>query len=408
MPRSSCPPASSSAFPSPPGPSSPLSPRPPRRCRRATTTSGRRPARAATRKRSTSSPTPGWGASSSSRPRNPQEANACESCHGPGKDHVDAGGGKGKGGLITFAKNDRTPVEKRNAVCLSCHTKGARIFWQGSAHESRDVACTNCHKVMEDVSPRNQLAKETVIETCGSCHIQKRAQTMRTSHMPLREGKMTCTSCHNPHGTVTPSLLKEPSLNDTCFTCHAEKRGPFLWNHPPQIESCANCHDPHGSNHENMLKTAKPRLCQQCHVPTSHPTRPYGRDAGLAQVRAGAVVPDVSREHPRLESSGRLRLHTLGGCHANDANGSAGPHGPGGARGRGSLPRRRPPRIPRLRSRSAASGSRDTGRPESGSSASDPPRRRARSSRSTATSTRGSTSRACGCGSSRPTRSTRA
>jgi DmsE family decaheme c-type cytochrome len=77
---------------------------------------------------------------------------------------------------------------------------------------------------------------------------------------------------------VTPSLLKEPSLNDTCFTCHAEKRGPFLWTHPPQIESCANCHDPHGSNHENMLKTAKPRLCQQCHVPTQHPTRPYGRD----------------------------------------------------------------------------------------------------------------------------------
>jgi hypothetical protein len=27
-----------------------------------------------------------------------------------------------------------------------------------------------------------------------------------------------------------------------------------------------------------MLKTSKPRLCQQCHVPTQHPTRPYGRD----------------------------------------------------------------------------------------------------------------------------------
>ena len=45
---------------------------------------------------------------------------------------MDAGGGKGKGGMITFAKNDKTPVEKRNAVCLDCHTKGARIFWKGS------------------------------------------------------------------------------------------------------------------------------------------------------------------------------------------------------------------------------------------------------------------------------------
>jgi DmsE family decaheme c-type cytochrome len=103
---------------------------------------------------------------------------------------------------------------------------------------------------------------------------------MRSSHMPLREGKMTCTSCHNPHGTLTPSLLKEVSLNNTCYTCHAEKRGPFLWVHPPVNENCANCHDPHGSNHENMLRVAKPRLCQQCHIETRHPTSPYGRDTG--------------------------------------------------------------------------------------------------------------------------------
>jgi predicted CXXCH cytochrome family protein len=50
--------------------------------------------------------------------------------------------------------------------------------------------------------------------------------------------------------------------------------------HAPVNESCANCHDPHGSNHENMLKTAKPRLCQQCHIESRHPTSPYGRDTG--------------------------------------------------------------------------------------------------------------------------------
>jgi DmsE family decaheme c-type cytochrome len=214
------------------------------------------------------------------QPRNSTEGLACESCHGPGQAHVDAGGGKGKGGLITFAKNDPTPVEKRNATCLTCHTKGNRVFWKGSSHEARDVACTNCHKVMENHSSRAQLAKETELETCGTCHQQKRAAQMRSSHMPLREGKMTCTSCHNPHGTVTPALLKENSINDTCYTCHAEKRGPFLWTHPPVQESCANCHDPHGSNHEKMLKVARPRLCQQCHIETRHPTNPYGRDPG--------------------------------------------------------------------------------------------------------------------------------
>ena len=144
---------------------------------------------------------------------------------------------------------------------------------------------------MANHSPRAHLAKETEIETCASCHLQKRATTMRSSHMPLREGKMTCTSCHNPHGSVTPALLRENSLNDNCYRCHTEKRGPFLWQHAPVIESCANCHDPHGSNHEKMLKVAKPRLCQQCHIESRHPTSPYGRDPGSAKfVMSGPCV----------------------------------------------------------------------------------------------------------------------
>src|SRR5215470_18983683 len=100
------------------------------------------------------------------QPRNSTEGLACENCHGPGQAHVDAGGGKGKGGLITFAKSDKTPVDKRNAICLQCHTKGNRIFWSGSSHESRDVACTNCHKVMEDVSPKYGLVRDTITDTC--------------------------------------------------------------------------------------------------------------------------------------------------------------------------------------------------------------------------------------------------
>ena len=212
------------------------------------------------------------------QPRNELEKRGCENCHGPGKAHVEAGGGKGQGGLISFSKQDPTPVEERNAVCLQCHERTARLFWQGSAHESRDIACTNCHTVMENVSPSSQLAKADELETCGQCHAPQRAGQLKFSRHPLAEGKMNCTSCHNPHGSVTPALLKENSLNDTCYTFHAEKRGPFLWEHAPVTESCSNCHDPHGTNHEGMLKVTKPRLCQQCHVETRHPTRPYGLD----------------------------------------------------------------------------------------------------------------------------------
>lgn len=202
----------------------------------------------------------------------------CEGCHGPSAKHAESGG-QDHTGQIRFGKTSKNPVAERNAVCLQCHEKAARMFWQGSTHESRDVACTNCHNVMSDVSERGGLKRPTVLATCAQCHLQRASQQLRFSHMPLREGKMECTSCHNPHGTPNDKLLIAGTVNEVCYTCHAEKRGPFLHEHPPVTENCANCHDSHGSNHEKMLKTAKPRLCQQCHDPTRHPGKAYAQDA---------------------------------------------------------------------------------------------------------------------------------
>jgi DmsE family decaheme c-type cytochrome len=244
-------------------------------------------------------------------PRSALEKNACENCHGPGKAHAEAPGRGKDAKLISFAKNDPTPVEVRNKVCLDCHSKGPRVFWSGSAHDTRDVACTGCHRVMTTLSSKAQLVKATEIETCGTCHLQKRAQQMRSSHMPLREGKMTCTSCHNAHGTISQALLKEPSINDSCFSCHTEKRGPFLWEHAPVVESCVNCHDPHGSNHEKLLAAKQPYLCQRCHLNTRHPGSLYDGTNTLA----GASI------------SNRAVEHACKNCHQNVHGGNA-PSGP--------------------------------------------------------------------------------
>jgi DmsE family decaheme c-type cytochrome len=83
--------------------------------------------------------------------------------------------------------------------------------------------------------------------------------------MPLPEGKMSCEDCHNPHGSTNKRLLKADSTNDLCYTCHAEKRGPFIWEHAPVRENCLNCHEPHGSNQEKLLRFTRPQLCLNCH-----------------------------------------------------------------------------------------------------------------------------------------------
>ena len=124
-----------------------------------------------------SSPTPRWAASSSSSPATPRRRWACENCHGPGGATRGArGAARAWAGLISFARNDKTPVDKRNQMCLTCHTKGSHHVLEGSGHEARDVACTGCHKVMEDISPpQNQLARPTTSRPAGTCHIDKRA-----------------------------------------------------------------------------------------------------------------------------------------------------------------------------------------------------------------------------------------
>jgi DmsE family decaheme c-type cytochrome len=196
----------------------------------------------------------------------------CEACHGPGQAHVEAGGARVPGGMLSFRAETSEERERENAACLGCHSGASRLHWAGSTHEMAEISCTSCHSVMKNVSKRGLLAHPDQMRTCGSCHPVQRAQVHRASRMPLREGWMECTSCHQPHGTVSEALLDAPSVNDNCYRCHADKRGPFLWEHPPVSESCLNCHEPHGSVRHAMLKATVPRLCQQCHLQPPHPT----------------------------------------------------------------------------------------------------------------------------------------
>lgn len=207
-------------------------------------------------------------------------AQTCESCHGPGAAHVAAGGGEA-GDLVTFGAGGPREVERANAVCLGCHRMGEQLYWDGSIHDRRGLACTTCHDPVDRISRRAQLSHPSSVETCTTCHLEQKSKIYRNNHMPLRatrtgfddrESWMDCASCHNPHGSPTPHMLVRASTTETCYTCHAEKRGPFLWEHAPVNEDCSNCHDPHGSTRQAMLKLSQPRLCQTCHLSSLHPS----------------------------------------------------------------------------------------------------------------------------------------
>lgn len=190
--------------------------------------------------------------------------NDCESCHGPGSAHVEGGGDVAK--IINPKKLDAAGVAD---LCLSCHTNKNVMMWKTSHHAQTGLSCLQCHSVHDGGGRTNLKAKavfeeQVQTETCLKCHKQQKADMRLASHHPLPEGKMSCVSCHNPHGGIDGNL-KADSPQELCAKCHAEKVGPFANEHPPVTDDCMNCHRPHGSANDKLLKQAPPYLCMNCH-----------------------------------------------------------------------------------------------------------------------------------------------
>jgi len=236
-------------------------------------------------------------------------AESCASCHAGAADHAKAQM-EGKEGVPTPSIKALKPADQ-SKVCLNCHEKGAQANWAGGVHDRRGVACTSCHSVHDYKSAQSQFKTTRDSETCYGCHQSIRAKGLRTSHHPVREGRLECASCHNPHDSTKPKMLKADWITEQCLTCHTEKRGPFLWEHAPVRENCALCHDPHGSNHDKMLVAKQPFLCQRCHLNTRHP---------------GTLYDGVNTAGGRNPSN-RAVEHACKNCHQNVHGGNA-PSGP--------------------------------------------------------------------------------
>ena len=204
-----------------------------------------------------------------SNPRAPLAKHGCESCHGAGKAHAESGD---TALILNPAK--MTP-QRASDTCTSCHTRATHALWAGSQHDQRSVGCVSCHSVHAPKAAPQLKAKDQNA-LCSSCHRAVTNKQYRHHHMPVREGAMSCTSCHNVHGSQNVKLLKTgTTIDESCTSCHADKRGPYLWEHAPVSESCVTCHDPHGSNNDRMLVSKPPFLCQRCHVTSRHPPTVY-------------------------------------------------------------------------------------------------------------------------------------
>ena len=233
----------------------------------------------------------------------------CESCHGPGGKHTVKRVRKGKvrEPMIDFVTASATPVAERNDICMSCHEKKSKSHWQGSTHQINDVACHDCHQIHAE-NDAMQEAKHLQVQICGECHQSRKIAANKFSTHPIKYGQqMGCSDCHQQHGMENDHMLISETINDTCFQCHADKRGPFLWEHEPVSEECVLCHSSHGSNNKAMLVQRSPLLCQNCHSSDGHPATVRGNSSLSSSMILGRACGNChSKVHGSNHPSGNL------------------------------------------------------------------------------------------------------
>lgn len=211
-----------------------------------------------------------------------KDGHGCESCHGPGAAHVAGGGDVSK--IVSFKKLSR---QESNARCLSCHGgKHEQRHFASSAHAGNDVSCIDCHSPHHAVEKQFLLTKAQP-ELCYGCHTTARADFAKPYHHRVNEGLVQCSDCHNIHGTTSLRQVRTvPTGDGACFKCHADKRGPFAYEHVPvKTDGCSSCHTAHGSTNPRLLGVSQVNLqCLQCHTfPVQGPIGPAHNNAAKYQ-----------------------------------------------------------------------------------------------------------------------------
>jgi predicted CXXCH cytochrome family protein len=173
----------------------------------------------------------------------------CERCHGPGSEHVAQ---NGRGNIINPAKLDYVQA---NDVCIQCHSQGRPlgnpiagkyydwpVGFQVGKHLS-DYWSLEEHKL--GVASFTHFAD-------GTAHKNRMQGNDFVQSLMYTRG-VTCSSCHDVHGTPYDGLLRKP-VTQVCLDCH----GPNTANGPHTASIEAHTHHKPGSAGSE---------CVACHMP---------------------------------------------------------------------------------------------------------------------------------------------
>jgi DmsE family decaheme c-type cytochrome len=252
--------------------------------------------------------------------------NICYRCHCDFQEFQEVAGPHQIGGANGFNcttchdPHGQILESSRQDLCLTCHKGAPTMAWHSAIHHLNGVACTDCHNphpracVSQFIEVNHEQvarAKRRVMavdepSVCYKCHPKIYGLNALPSHHPIKEGKMVCSGCHDPHGGETANL-KEATINLTCYKCHGEFQGPFVIEHPPVRENCCYCHNPHGAVANHLLKRPATFLCLGCHTGhnQTHPPGSVGLQMNLDKTLQPNFYTDCTQCHSQIHGSNR-------------------------------------------------------------------------------------------------------
>ncbi|MFZ0744115.1 MAG: cytochrome c3 family protein [Terracidiphilus sp.] len=150
----------------------------------------------------------------------------CAACHGDANAHLAS---RGKVHMLDI---DRLKPVRRDSVCLTCHLEGqAAVVREG--------------KNLADFVPGDDLFDYALFfvyksaSGSGGRAVSQWEALLKSECMQKSGGRMTCTTCHDPHGSPPPEE-RVTFYRQRCLQCHHE--AGFAKNHHPENPDCTVCH----------------------------------------------------------------------------------------------------------------------------------------------------------------------
>jgi DmsE family decaheme c-type cytochrome len=182
--------------------------------------------------------------------------------------------------------------DKESTLCSRCHNPHPQLDSYGfNAHNLQQLNCSSCHSIH---SGTPTLMRDAKSQFCLDCHSDIKNKFTRRSAHPVRQGTMTCLSCHR--FAQQKDYAQGYDFNRVCQDCHADKGGPFPHEHAAvdaysvNGNGCTECHDPHGSENDRLLRQPGNQTCLSCHAVPLHATQHNGVYASLACVTCHTSV----------------------------------------------------------------------------------------------------------------------